>query len=104
MWKLRTSGIQSVRQVIDISGDGPNNQGRTITMARDEALAHGVTINGLPIMLNRPTGSWDIEDLYLYFRDCVIGGPGAFVIPIREKSQFVEAIKSKVIREIATGS
>ncbi len=104
MWKLRTSGIQSVRQVIDISGDGPNNQGRTITMARDKALAHGVTINGLPIMLNRPTGSWDIEDLYLYFRDCVIGGPGAFMISIREKSQFVEAIKSKVIREIATGS
>ncbi len=98
---LSRSGVQSVRRVIDISGDGPNNQGRPVTVARDEALAHGVTINGMPIMLKRPTGSWDIEDLDLYFRDCVIGGPGAFMISVREKHQFVEAIKTKIIREIA---
>jgi Protein of unknown function (DUF1194) len=98
---LSRSGVQSVRQVIDISGDGPNNQGRTVTLARDEALAHGVTINGLPIMLKRTDSIWDIEDLDLYFRDCVIGGPGAFMIPVREKHQFVQAIKSKIIREIS---
>jgi hypothetical protein len=99
--QLRESGVQPVRQVIDISGDGANNQGRTVTLARDEALAHGVTINGLPIMLKRPTGFWDIEDLDLYFRDCVIGGPGAFMIPVRAKHQFIDAIKTKIIWEIA---
>jgi hypothetical protein len=87
--------------VIDVSGDGANNQGRTVTLARDEALAQGVTVNGLPIMLKRPTGSWDIEDLDLYYRDCVIGGPGAFMIPVREKQQFAQAIRTKIIREIA---
>ena len=48
--------------MIDISGDGVNNQGRSVTQARDEALAQGVTINGLPIMLKRPTGSWDVRE------------------------------------------
>jgi len=86
--------------VIDVSGDGANNTGRTVTLARDEALARGITINGLPIMLKRPEGIWDIEDLDLYFRDCVIGGPGAFLVPVREKAQFIEAIKAKIIREI----
>ena len=87
--------------MIDISGDGANNQGRIVTAARDEALAQGITINGLPLMLKRPDGLWDIEDLDLYFRDCVIGGPGAFMIPVREKAQFAEAIRTKVVREIA---
>jgi hypothetical protein len=99
--QLRQSGITPVRQVIDISGDGANNQGRIVTAARDEAVAQGITINGLPLMLKRPDGLWDIEDLDLYFRDCVIGGPGAFMIPVREKAQFAEAIRTKVVREIA---
>ncbi|WP_262272754.1 DUF1194 domain-containing protein [Microvirga yunnanensis] len=102
--QLRHSGLQADRQVIDISGDGANNTGRTVTLARDEALAHDVTINGLPIMLKRPSSLWDIEDLDLYFRDCVIGGPGAFLVPVREKAQFVEAIKAKIIREITDRS
>ena len=84
--QLRQSGLQADRQVIDVSGDGANNTGRTVTLARDEALARGITINGLPIMLKWPDGLWDIEDLDLYFRDCVIGGPGAFLVPVREKS------------------
>ncbi|WP_457091727.1 DUF1194 domain-containing protein [Microvirga sp. P5_D2] len=99
--RLRESGVVPVRQVIDISGDGANNQGRIVTAARDEAVAQGITINGLPLMLKRPDGAWDIEDLDLYFRDCVIGGPGAFMIPVREKQQFAQAIKTKVVREIA---
>jgi hypothetical protein len=98
--QLRQSSVQADQQVIDVSGDGANNTGRIVTLARDEALAQGITINGLPIMLKRPDGIWDIEDLDLYFRDCVIGGPGAFLVPVREKSQFTEAIKAKIIREI----
>ena len=101
LMQLRKSGVQAIRQVIDISGDGANNQGRMVTLARDDALAQGVTINGLPIMLKRPDGIWDIEDLDLYFRDCVIGGPGAFMIPVRKQVQFADAIRSKIIREIA---
>lgn len=102
--QLRESGVTPVRQVIDISGDGANNQGRIVTAARDGAVAQGITINGLPIMLKRPDGLWDIENLDLYFRDCVIGGPGAFMIPVREKAQFAQAIRMKVIREIADRS
>ena len=101
LWQLRVSGVEPVRQVIDISGDGANNQGRIVTAARDEAVAQGITINGLPLMLKRPDGAWDIDNLDLYFRDCVIGGPGAFMIPVREKAQFAGAIRMKVVREIA---
>ena len=99
--QLRQSGVTPVRKVIDISGDGANNQGRIVTAARDEAVAQGITINGLPLMLNRPGGAWDIDNLDLYFRDCVIGGPGAFMIPVREKHQFAQAVRTKVVREIA---
>jgi hypothetical protein len=98
---LNKSGVQALRQVIDISGDGPNSSGRTATLARDAAVLKGLTINGLPIMLNRPTGFGDIENLDLYYRDCVIGGPGAFLVPVRERQHFAEAIKTKIIREIA---
>ena len=98
---LSESNVEAVRRVIDISGDGVNNQGRSITQARDEALAQGVVINGLPLLLNRPTNYWDVEKLDDYYRDCVIGGPGAFMIPVRERHQFAEAIKTKIIREIA---
>ena len=91
----------ALRQVIDVSGDGANNQGRTVTQARDEAVAKGITINGLPLMLKRPASVWDVETLDEHYRDCVIGGPGAFMIPVRERAQFAEAIKTKIIREIA---
>jgi hypothetical protein len=60
-----------------------------------------VAINGLPLMLKRPDGLWDINNLDLYFRDCVIGGPEAFMIPVPEKAQFAEAIRTKIVREIA---
>ena len=87
--------------MIDISGDGPNNTGRIVTLARNEAVAQGITINGLPFMLKRPTGMGDIENLDLYYQDCVIGGPGAFIIPVRERQQFAGAIRTKLVREIA---
>jgi hypothetical protein len=97
---LAGSGMAPTRQVIDVSGDGPNNQGRAVTAARDEATARGITINGLPIMLKAP-GPWDIEDLDLYYRDCVIGGQGAFMVPVRERGQFVQAVKTKILLEVA---
>src|SRR5688572_662054 len=96
------SGYRGLRRVIDVSGDGVNNNGPLVTVARDEVLAKGITINGLPIMLKRPmNATMDIDSLDIYFEDCVIGGPGAFVIPIKERTQFKEAIRTKLVLEIA---
>jgi len=96
------SGYRGVRRVIDVSGDGVNNNGPPVTMVRDEVVAKGITINGLPILLKRPNASTlDIDQLDIYFEDCVVGGPGAFVIPIRERDQFKEAIRTKLVLEIA---
>lgn len=96
------SGYRGIRRVIDISGDGVNNQGTLVTEARDKVLAAGITINGLPIMLKRPRWStMDIDNLDEYFEDCVIGGPGAFVVPVRERDKFKEAIRRKLLLEIA---
>jgi len=96
------SGYHGIRRVIDVSGDGANNSGPFVTLTRDDVLAAGITINGLPIMLKRPNSfTMDIEDLDIYYEDCVIGGPGAFVIPIREREQFKEATRTKLVLEIA---
>lgn len=97
---LAEGDFQASRRVVDISGDGPNNQGRPVILARDEALAGGVTINGLPLML-KTSGVFDIPDLAGYYRACVIGGTGAFLVPVRSRDQFVEAVKTKIIMEIA---
>jgi hypothetical protein len=95
-----TSGYQGARRVIDISGDGPNNQGRLVLQARADTLAKGITINGLPVVLKRP-GYYDMEDLEQYYRDCVIGGRGAFMIPIRSAEEFREATRTKLLLEIS---
>jgi hypothetical protein len=96
------SGFNGIRRVIDVSGDGANNSGPPVTLIRDEVLADGVTINGLPIMLKRPnTFTMDIENLDIYYEDCVIGGPGAFIVPINSRDQFKEAIRTKLVLEIA---
>jgi hypothetical protein len=96
------SGYHGLRRVIDVSGDGANNSGAPIVPTRDDVLAAGITINGLPIMLKRPNpGTMDIEDLDVYYEDCVVGGPGSFVIPIREREKFVEATRTKLVLEIA---
>ena len=93
---------QGLRRVIDISGDGPNNNGAPVTGARDAALAKGITINGLPIMVKEPSYStMDIDDLDLYYEDCVIGGPGSFVVAIKDREKFKEAIRTKLILEVA---
>ena len=99
-----SSGYHGLRRVIDISGDGPNNNGGPVTVARDAALAKGITINGLPIMLKAPTpATMDIEDLDFYYEDCVIGGNGAFVVSIKTRDKFKEAIRTKLILEMAGG-
>ena len=91
-----------LRRVLDISGDGPNNNGAPVTPARDEALSKGIIINGLPIMVKEPSFStMDIENLDWYYEDCVIGGPGSFVVAIKDREKFREAIRSKLLLEVA---
>src|ERR1700742_1365993 len=91
-----------LRRVIDISGDGPNNNGAPVVPARDEALAKGITINGLPIMVKEPSYStMDIENLDWYYEDGVVGGPGSFVVAIKDREKFKEAIRTKLLLEIA---
>ena len=92
-----------LRRVIDISGDGPNNNGAPVTPARDEALSKGIVINGLPIMVKEPSYStMDIDNLDWYYEDCVIGGPGSFVVAIKDREKFKEAIRTKLIQEVAS--
>ncbi len=97
------NGFDGTRRVIDISGDGPNNQGLLVTAARDMAVAAGITINGLPIINNRPSpfGWPNLADLDLYFENCVIGGPMSFIIVAEGFEAFAAAIRSKLILEIA---
>jgi hypothetical protein len=93
---------RGLRRVIDISGDGPNNNGAPVTGARDAAIAKGITINGLPIMVKEPSYStMDIDNLDFYYEDCVIGGPGAFVVTIKDRDKFKEAIRTKLVLEVA---
>jgi hypothetical protein len=93
---------RGLRRVIDISGDGPNNNGPAVTIARDAALDKGIVINGLPIMVKEPSYStMDIDNLDLYYEDCVIGGPGSFVVTIKDRDKFKEAIRTKLLLEVA---
>jgi hypothetical protein len=91
---LNASPYRGERKVIDISGDGSNNLGRPAEQARDEAVKMGVRINGLPILAVEP-------DLDQYFRASVIGGPGAFIIPVKSYDAFGEAIMRKLVQEIS---
>lgn len=91
------------RRVVDISGDGPNNWGPLVTTARDRAVAAGITINGLPIINDRlsPFGWPTITNLDLYYRDCVIGGRGAFMVVANTFNDFAAAVLKKLVLEIA---
>ncbi len=97
------NGVEGTRRVIDVSGDGPNNWGARVTQARDRAVAMGVTINGLPILDvgGGMYSNFNIPDLDLYYRDCVIGGPGAFIVVAADFTDFARAIRRKLILEIA---
>ena len=96
------NGFKGTRRIIDISGDGANNYGRLVTEARDDALKSGVIINGLPILTNTTSGTYPtIPDLDLFYRDCVIGGPGAFYVVAHGFEDFARAVRKKLILEIA---
>jgi hypothetical protein len=94
--------FEGTRRIIDISGDGPNNSGGLVELERDLAVARGITINGLPIIndrfnISRPP----MPNLDLYYRNCVIGGPGAFLVVAHGFKAFARAIRRKLILEIA---
>ena len=90
--------VTGERQVIDVSGDGPNNIGRPVAEARDDAVDRGITINGLPILV-RPSPTF--KHLDRYYAECVIGGPGSFMLPIYDPSEFATAIRRKLILEVS---
>jgi hypothetical protein len=96
------SGVDSDRRTIDVSGDGSNNDGLPVEPIREKILASNITINGLPVMIN-PSGVPGSPFLGLedYYRDCVIGGPTSFVVPIKKLDEFAPAIRRKLILEIA---
>ncbi|HEX6980259.1 MAG TPA: DUF1194 domain-containing protein [Alphaproteobacteria bacterium] len=100
------SNHESLRRTIDISGDGTNTDGRSPARARDDAVAAGITINGLVILSPEPM-PWNPlhthppGGLELYYRENVVGGPGAFVIVVDDFTSFAHAITNKLVREIA---
>ena len=99
---LGQSPARGLRRVIDVSGDGPNNTGPPVTQTRDDVVAQGIIVNGLPIVI-RPasaTSFYDIPDLDIYYEDCVIGGPGAVLVTVEDVTQFEVAIRRKLVLEI----
>jgi hypothetical protein len=99
---LDDAPFEGMRRVIDVSGDGVNNSGRAVETARDEAVAAGIVINGLPIINDRPTfGRMSSIPLDQYFERSVIGGPGAFLVVAEDFESFGTAVRRKLIREIA---
>jgi hypothetical protein len=100
---FENNGFKGIRRVIDISGDGYNNRGRPVEWARDDAVAAGITINGLPIVNDRPNpwGGRPPADLDRYYEERVIGGPGAFMVVAEDYTAFASAILSKLLLEIA---
>lgn len=100
--EIASNPYAGLRRVIDVSGDGPNNQGRNVTRARDEVTAQGVVINGLPLMTrDGENDRWNVENLDAYYEACVIGGPGAFLVPVYDWTDFPEAVRRKLVLEIA---
>ncbi|HEU0222790.1 MAG TPA: DUF1194 domain-containing protein [Paracoccaceae bacterium] len=97
---IDSNGYEGLRRVIDISGDGPNNTGDPVTPVRDLLVARGFEINGLPVMVKRAGGLFNLDQLDIYYEDCVIGGPAAFVVPIRSKEEFAPSIRRKMVLEI----
>lgn len=93
-------GFGDAKRIIDISADGPNNIGPPVTAARDRALARGITVNGLPILVRPSRG---MRELDLYFADCVIGGDGAFLLAVRAREELATSIRRKLILEISGG-
>jgi hypothetical protein len=98
---LAASPFAGLREVIDVSGDGPNNMGPPVLEARQAVLERGITINGLPIMLRPGGGFFNVHDLDVYYEHCVIGGPAAFLVTVESPDRFAVAIRRKLVLEIA---
>lgn len=98
--QLDNAPVSALKRTIDISGDGPNNQGAGVLGVRDAILKKGININGLPVMVPGHDAS-GLPNLDIYYRDCVIGGPAAFLFTIRSLEEFPTAIRRKLIQEIA---
>lgn len=97
---IGSNAFQAKRRVIDISGDGPNNYGAPAPVARDAALREGITIDGLPVMLESPSSAPTIADIDAYYHFCVIGGSGAFLMRATTLDGFGDAIRKKLVTEI----
>lgn len=97
------NGFAGTRRVVDVSGDGANNQGPRVDRVRDELVARGIVVNGLPILRDGPNDlGWPVDpDLDRYYADCVVGGAGAFTLPARGFDAFAEAVRRKLVLEIA---
>ena len=111
MERFAAAKWQANRRIIDISGDGTNNSGRPITEARDQAIASGVTINGLAIINDKPNLGYSAHTqppggLPLYYKENVIGGPNAFLLVVQDFNSFADAMANKLAKEIdvATGA
>jgi hypothetical protein len=105
MAHFATSKWQASRHIIDISGDGTNNSGRPVTEARDQAIAQGVTINGLAIINDKPNLGYSAHTqppggLPLYYRQNVIGGSNAFLLVVQDFNSFADAMANKLAKEI----
>jgi hypothetical protein len=98
---FEANDLGSLRRTIDISGDGANNDGLPVAGIRSQVLAKGITINGLPLVLNPSRVAGLFIGLDSYYETCVIGGPGAFAIPVTNMDTFGQAIRRKLILEIA---
>ena len=105
MTRFAAAKWQAKRRIIDVSGDGTNNSGRAVTEARDQAIASGITINGLAIINDRPNLGYSAHTqppggLPLYYRQNVIGGPNAFLIVVQDFNSFADAMANKLAKEI----
>jgi hypothetical protein len=101
---ISNNRINSLRRVIDVSGDGPNNIGEPVAAARRDVIRRGIIINGLPFVVDRPSNIssfFSVPDIDRYYEDCVIGGNGAFTMPVSKAQEFAAAIRRKLINEIA---
>ncbi|MCG5482337.1 MAG: DUF1194 domain-containing protein [Sinorhizobium meliloti] len=95
---IDSNAFSGARRVLDISGDGPNNTGPPVTPARNDAVSRGIIINGLAILIRPSVSTGPLDQ---YYAECVIGGPGSFVLPVHEPEDFAIAIRQKLILEVS---
>ncbi|KOF21345.1 hypothetical protein AC244_08345 [Ensifer adhaerens] len=95
---IDSNAFAGMRRIIDVSGDGPNNIGPPVIPARDIAIARGIIINGLAILIRPSVSTGPLDQ---YYAECVIGGPGSFVLPVHEPEDFAIAIRQKLILEVS---